>query len=77
MVAMTTVTLDLDDDLVAELRAEAERTGRSIDQVAASRLREQGRSIFDRLRDRAGLAEDEGMALAVEEVRAAREERRT
>jgi len=74
---MTTVTLDLDDDIVADLRAEAARTGLSLDQVASTRLRGSAVSIFDRLRERPGLDEDEGMALAVEEVRAVREERRT
>jgi hypothetical protein len=74
---MTTVTLELDEDLVAELRAEVERTGRSVDQVVSDRLN--GRKpehIFERLRSRAGLSEEEGTQLALDEVHAMREERR-
>lgn len=75
---MTTVTLDLDDDVLAGLRAEAESTGRSLDQVVSWRLRRDATSIFDELRARPEntLPYEEGMALAVEEVRAMREERR-
>lgn len=74
---MTTVTLELEEDLVAELRAEAERTGRSVDQVVSDRLHDRKpEHIFDRLRARPGLPEDEGMQLALDEVRAMREERR-
>lgn len=74
---MTTVTLDLDDDVVADLRAEADRTGRSLDQVALRRLRRGATSILDELRARpeGTLAYEEGMALAVDEIRAMREER--
>ena len=74
---MTTVTLELDDDVVADLRSEAARSGRSIDEVAAERLRSrQPQDILARLRARPGLSEEEGMHLALEEVRAVREESR-
>ncbi len=75
---MTTLTLRLDDDLVADLRADAERTGRSVDEVAADRLRRhEPVDILERLRARpGGLSEEEGMQLALHEVRAVREESR-
>jgi hypothetical protein len=73
---MTTVTFELDEDLVAELRAEAERTGRSVDQVATDRLRNPApEHVFDRLWARNNMDPDEAMQLALEEVRAVREER--
>lgn len=77
---MTTVTLELDDD-VADLRADAERTertGRSVDEVAADRLRRREPSdTLERLQARPGaMSEEEGMRLALQEVRAVREERR-
>jgi hypothetical protein len=69
---MTTVTLDLDEALVADLRAEAERTGRTVDEVAARRLRA---SVIDELWSRNDLDEDAAMALADEAVRAVRADR--
>lgn len=69
---MTTVTLDLDDDLVADLRVEAEQTGDTVEQVAARRLRT---SVIDELWRRNDLDEDEAMAIAVEAVREVRAER--
>lgn len=72
---MTIVKLELDDDVVAELRAEAERTGASIDQVAARRLRASTGSVIDQLWSRNDVDHDEGMALANDEVRAMRAER--
>jgi predicted transcriptional regulator len=75
---MTTVTLELDDDVVADLRSEAERTGRSVDRIASDRLRSRSDDhIFDRLRARdTAMDEDEAMQLALDEIRAMREERR-
>ncbi len=69
---MTTVTLDLDDDVVADLRAEAERTGDTVEQVAARRLRT---SVIDELWSQNDLDEDEAMAIAVEVVREVRADR--
>jgi predicted transcriptional regulator len=72
---MTTVTLELDDDLVADLRADAERTGRSVDQVAADRLRRGRTSVIDRLWARNDMGEDEAMQLALDEIQAMRTEK--
>lgn len=74
---MTTVTLDLDDDVLQAVRDEAARTGRPSAEIVAAAVRRYVRpSILDELRTRPGLDEDAGMALALQEVRAVREERR-
>jgi predicted transcriptional regulator len=75
---MTTVTLELDDDVVRALEAEAARSGRPSHEIvsAAVRLYVQD-DIFTVLRERSAgaLSEEEGMQLALDEIRAMREER--
>ncbi len=72
---MTTVTLDLDDDVLQAVRDEAARTGRPSAEIVAAAVRRYVRpTVLDQLRSRPGLDEEEGMALALEEVRAYREE---
>lgn len=66
------MTLDLDDDVVANLRAEADRTGDTVEQVAARRLRT---SVIDELWSRNDLDEDQAMAIALEAVGEVRAER--
>lgn len=74
---MTTVTLELDEDVVRALEAEAARSGRPSDEIVSAAVRHYvGADIFTRLRERPGLGEDEGMQLALEEIAAMREERR-
>lgn len=72
---MTRLELNLDDDVVDEMRAEAKRTGHTIDQIASRRLRAGAGSVIDQLWSRNNLDYDEGMALAVEELHAMRAER--
>ena len=74
--AGTPVRVELSDDVADVVRREANRTGRSeaeVVELAVKRL--VAPSILDRLWDRAELTEDEAMAIAVEEVNAARAER--
>ena len=74
--AGTPVRVELSDDVADVVRREASRTGRSeaeVVELAVKRL--VAPSILDRLWDRAELTQGEAMAIAVEEVNAARAER--
>ena len=74
--AGTPVRVELSDDVADVVRREANRTGRSEAEVVELAVRRLvAPSILDRLWDRAELTEDEAMAIAVEEVNAARAER--
>lgn len=75
-------TVELDEDLLNAARAEAAQTGRSESEVIEAALRghfDQRRpSVVDQVWSRNAsdpLAEDEGLALAYEELKAMREER--
>ena len=71
--ARSPLRVELSHDAAEVVRLEAGRTGLSeseIVELAVKRLA--APSILDRLWDRAELSEDEAMALANEEVRAAR-----
>ena len=74
---MTTVTLELDDDVVRTLQAEAARTGRPSEEIVSAAVRRYVRpSVLDELWARNDMDEDEAMQLALDEIRAMREERR-
>ena len=76
---MTTVTLELDDDVVRALEAEATRSGRPSHEIVSAAVRKYvGTDILTVLRERPGgtMGEEEGMQLALDEIRAMREERR-
>jgi hypothetical protein len=67
--------LKLDDEVLDAVRLEAERTGRSEDQVVEAALRRYvGPGVLDRLAARNRLPEDDAMSIALEEVE---EHRRT
>ena len=71
------ISVVLHDDLADVVRREASRTGRTeaeVVELAVQRLALP--PILDRLWDRATLSEDEAMAIAVEETRAVRAQRR-
>ena len=71
------ISVVLHDDLADAVRREASRTGRTeaeVVELAVQRLALP--PILDRLWDRATLSEDEAMAIAVEETRAVRAQRR-
>ena len=69
-------TVKLDDEVLDAVRREAERSGRSKDQVVEAAVRRYiGPSVLDRLRERNRLGEDKAMAMAVEKVAANRRER--
>ncbi len=71
-------TVQLDDDVLAAVRLEAARSGRSEDQVVEAAVRRCiGPGVLDRLAARNRLDEDEAMAIATEEVAAHRQERRS
>jgi len=71
------VSVVLEDEIADAVRREAARTGRTEAEVVETALRRHmAPSIIDRLQERATLEEDEAMAIAVEEVRALRAERR-
>ena len=71
------ISVVLHDDLADVVRREASRTGRTeaeVVELAVQRLALP--PILDRLWERATLSEDESMAIAVEETRAVRAQRR-
>lgn len=71
--ASTPVRVELSDDVAEVVRREANRTGRTeaeVVELAVHRL--VAPSILDRLWDRAQIHDDEAMAMAIEEVKAAR-----
>jgi predicted transcriptional regulator len=75
---MTTVTLELDDDVVEALRDAAARSGRPSEEIVSAAVRRYvGPSVLDRLWARNHMDEDEAMQLALDEIRAMREERRS
>jgi Arc/MetJ family transcription regulator len=69
-------TVKLDDDVLAAVRLEAVRSGRSENEVVEAAVRRYvGPTVLDRLTERNRLDEDEAMAIALEEVAAHRRER--
>jgi len=77
-VPKSAATVQLDDDVLAAVRLEAARSGRSEDQVVEAAVRRYiGPAVLDRLAARNRLDEDEAMAIATEEVAAHRQERRS
>lgn len=77
---MTRLTITLDDDLHRALKETAARQGRSIASIIEESLRLRGiqdqasaRALVEQARQRARLATDEAMALAVAETRDARQ----
>jgi hypothetical protein len=77
-VSKSAATVNLADDVLAAVRLEAARSGRSEDQVVEAAVRRYiGPSVLDRLGARNRLDEDEAMAIAIEEVAAHRRERRS
>ena len=61
--------LKLDDEVLDAVRLEAERTGRSEDQVVEAALRRYvGPGVLDQLAARNRLSEDDAMSIALEEV---------
>ena len=76
---MSRLTITLDDDLHRALKETAARQGRSITAIIEESLRLRGiqdqagaRALVEQARQRAQVAPDEALALAVEETRAAR-----
>lgn len=77
-VSKSTPTVKLGDDVLAAVRVEAARSGRSEDEVVEAAVRGYvGPTVLDRLAERNRLDEDEAMAIALEEVAAHRRERRS
>ena len=77
-VPKSAATIKLDDDVLAAVRVEAARSGRSEDEVVEAAVRRYvGPTVLDRLAARNRLDEDEAMAIALEEVAAHRRERRS
>ena len=77
VVSSEPISVVLHDDLADVVRREASRTGRTeaeVVELAVQRLALP--PILDRLWERATLSEDEAMAIAVEETRAVRAQRR-
>lgn len=75
--ARAKTTVYLDPDVLRAMRVRAARTGKRDSDVMEEALREfLGLAVIDRVRARSNLGEDEAMALANEEVHAARRERR-
>ncbi|MDR1998404.1 MAG: hypothetical protein LBQ06_00460 [Frankiaceae bacterium] len=79
---MTTVTLQLDDDLLSLADERAANSGQSVDVVLASALRRglgAGRlsNLLTQARRGSALSEGEAMALAKAELKALRDERRS
>lgn len=77
---MARLTITLDDDLHRALKETAARQGRSIASIIEESLRLRGiqdqasaRALVEQARQRARLATDEAMALAVAETRDARQ----
>ncbi len=72
------VRVELSDEVAEAVRREADRTGKSeAEVVELAERRFVAPCILERLWDRATLTEEEAMAIAVEEVRAARAARRS
>ncbi|MFN2287351.1 MAG: ribbon-helix-helix protein, CopG family [Chromatocurvus sp.] len=76
---MGRLTITLDDDLYRALKETAARQGRSIASIIDERLRlcgiettESARALVARARQHARLSDDEAIAVAVDETRAAR-----
>ncbi len=68
-VSKRAATIRLDDQVLDAVRREAERSGRSEDQIVETAVRRYvGPSVLDRFRERNRLDEDEAMAMAIEEV---------
>lgn len=61
--AKVKTTLSIDEGLMRQVRVRAARTGRRDSEVLEAALRE-GLGIIDRIRAKAGLAEDEALDLA-------------
>jgi len=77
-VPKSAATVNLADDVLAAVRLEAARSGRSEDQVVEAAVRRYvGPGVLDRLAARNRLDEDEAMAIAIEEVAAHRQGRRS
>lgn len=77
-VPKSAATVKLDDDVLAAVRVEAARSGRSEEEVVEAAVRRYvGPTVLDRLAARNRLDEDEAMAIALEEVAAHRRERRS
>jgi plasmid stability protein len=75
--ARAKTTVYLDPDVLRAMRIRAARTGKRDSDVVEEALREfLGLAVIDRVRARSNLSEDEAMALANQEVHAARRERR-
>ena len=77
---MSSVTVELDEELLARVQERAAASGKPREEVIAEALRREFtagglREIVDPIRARSGLSEDEAMQLALEEQRAYRRER--
>jgi hypothetical protein len=72
------VSIDLDADVAAILRAHAAEAHLSEGEIVDRAIRAYDlRSLLAQIRDRSGLDEDQALALAREELQAARAERDT
>jgi metal-responsive CopG/Arc/MetJ family transcriptional regulator len=77
---MSTVQIELDDELLALIDERAAASGKPRDEVIAEAIRQQLergrlREVLEAARERSGLSEDEAMRLALAEQRAYRAER--
>jgi len=77
LVAADVTTVALSGEIADAVRAEAARTGRTDAEVVEVAVRRfLGPSILDQLWTRSELTDDEAMAIALDEIRAHRAERR-
>ena len=77
---MSTVEVELDDDLIRRIDEQVAATGRPRSEVIADALQRQLgggrlREILAAVRERSGLSEDEAMGLAISELEAHRADR--
>lgn len=77
---MSTVEVELDDELLRRIDEEVAATGRPRSQIIADALQRQLgggrlREVLASVRERAGLSEDESMELAISELDAYRSDR--
>lgn len=77
---MSTVEIELDEDLLARVDEQVAATGRDRSEVIAEAVRRQFgagrlREVLTEVRQRSGLSEQEAMDLAVSELAAVRAER--
>lgn len=76
-VARTKATVYLDPEVLRAARIRAARTGKRDSDVVEDALREYlGLAVIDRIRSRSDLDPDEALALAYDELRKVRRERR-